>query len=157
VKSRIPSVFVFAMMMICAAGLHADTIWDEGVNGPLSTNPASPTPLTMVGPSDLVVGGATAGLHVFQITVPAGNTVSSMIIDTPTGLLTVEVVSAGINCPARGVHLTSLEILDGMSCAPFLSLPGDYTFIVDVAAPAQPWDVTITSDLPVELQSFSVE
>jgi hypothetical protein len=147
---------MFAVAMTLAAGLHADTIWDEGVDGPLSTNPASPTPLVLVSPSDLVIGGAPAGLHVFQITVPVGNTVTSMIAETATGLMTVEVVSASINCPPRMVHLTSVELLDGASCAPFLPA-GDYTFIIDLDTPPQPWNVTIASDLPVELQSLIVE
>jgi hypothetical protein len=103
-----------------------------------------------------VIGSAVAGNHVFQITVPAGNTVSSMIAAAPTGMMTVAVASATINCPPRFVHLTSVELLDGSSCAPALP-PGDYTFVVFVETPPQPWDITISSDVPVELQTFIVE
>ena len=150
------ATIVFAFLMTTAAVAVADTIWDEGVDGLLSTNPASPTVVTLVSPSDLVIGGGPGGLHVFGFTVPAGKTVSSMIIDSTTGWLTVEVVSAAINCPPRSVIATSVEMLDGASCAPALP-PGDYTFIVDVITPPQPWNVTIASDVPVELLSLTVE
>ena len=49
-----------------------------------------------------------------------------------------------------------VELLDGASCAPSLP-PGDYTFIVDVDTPPQAWNVTIASDVPVELQSLTIE
>ena len=150
------AAIVVVAVLSMAAGVQADTIWDEGTNGPLSTNTGSPTPLTLVSPSDQVIGSAVAGNHVFQITVPVGNTVSSMIAATPTGLMTVEVVSAAINCPPRTVHLTSAELLDGVSCAPNLP-PGAYTFVVFVETPPQPWDITIASDVPVELLSLTVE
>lgn len=155
-KLRFVAAIVFAFLMTTATGAVADTIWDEGVDGLLSTNPASPTVVTLVSPSDLVIGGGPGGLHVFGFTVPTGKTVSSMIIDSTTGWLTVEVVSAAINCPPRSVIATSAEMLDGSSCAPALP-PGDYTFIVDVITPPQPWNVTIASDVPVELLSLTVE
>jgi hypothetical protein len=142
--------------MTTATGAVADTIWDEAVNGLLSTNPANPTIVTLVSPSDVVIGGGPGGLHVFGFTVPAGKTVTSMIMDSTTGWLTVEVISAGINCPPRSVIATSVELLDGASCAPFLP-PGDYTFVVDVDTPPQAWNVTIASDVPVELVSLTVE
>jgi hypothetical protein len=155
-KHTFVTTIVFAFLMTTAAVAAADTIWDEGVDGLLSTNPASPTVVTLVSPSDLVIGGGPGGLHVFGFTVPAGKTVSSMIIDSTTGWLTVEVVSAAINCPPRSVIATSVEMLDGVSCAPALP-PGDYTFIVDVDTPPQAWNVTIASDVPVELLSLTVE
>jgi len=155
-KLKYATIIVVAFLMTTVSGVFADTIWDEGVNGLLSTNPASPTVVTLVSPSDLVIGGGPGGLHVFGFTVPAGKTVSSMIIDSTTGWLTVEVVSAAINCPPRSVIATSVEMLDGASCAPALP-PGDYTFIVDVDTPPQAWNVTISSDVPVELLSLTVE
>lgn len=155
-KLRFFATVVLAFVMTAATGAVADTIWDEGVDGPLSTNPASPTVVTLVSSSDVVIGAGPGGLHVFAFTVPVGKTVSSMIIDSTTGWLTVEVVSAAINCPPRSVIATSVEMLDGASCAPALP-PGDYTFIVDVDTPPQAWNVTIASDVPVELLSLTVE
>lgn len=146
--------FIFVALMIFAMGAQADTIWDESIDGALSSNPASPTTVTLASPSDQVLGLGTLGLHVFQFTIPAGNGVDSMIIDPGAGIMTVELVSASINCPALAAVGAPAEILNGSSCAPALP-PGDYTFLVDVLASAS-WSVTITSDVPVELLAFTV-
>lgn len=146
---------VFVFLMTFAMGAQADTIWDEGTDGPLSTAAGSPTVVTLVSSSDQVIGLGVLGLHVFQFTVPAGKQVDSMLMDPTTGVMEVEVVSAAINCPPRGVFAGTAELLDGSSCAPALP-PGDYTFIVNVLS-AGLWNITIASDVPVELQSLSVE
>lgn len=146
--------FIFAALMIFAMGAQADTIWDESVNGALSSNPASPTTVTLASPSDQVIGNGSLGEKFFTFTVPAGNTVSSMILDPGTGgTLQADIISASINCGTWDVT-APVELLDGSNCAPSLP-PGDYTVRVDVLG-SQPWDMTIASDVPVELLAFTV-
>lgn len=153
-RHKYVATVVFAALMIFAMGAQADTIWDEGTDGPLSSNPASPTTVTLVSPSDQVLGLGPLGLHIFQFTVPVGNSVDSMIIDPGSGAMTVELVSASINCPPLPASAAPGEILNGSSCAPALP-PGDYTFLVDVLT-SSAWAVTIASDVPVELLTFTV-
>ena len=146
---------IFAVLIIFAIGVQADTIWDEGVDGLLSSNAASPTPVTLVSSSDQVIGNGTLGEKFFAFTVPVGNTVSSMILDPGLGgALQADIISASINCGTWNVA-APVELLDGSNCAPFLP-PGDYTVRVEVLT-SQPWDMTIASDVPVELQSITID
>ena len=63
----------------------ADEIWNETGDGPLSALAAAPTLVTLVSPSDLVVGDGSMGVKYLTFTVPAGETVSSIIVDPGTG------------------------------------------------------------------------
>lgn len=149
------TILIFAILMTFAAGAQADTIWDESVDGLLSSNPASPTTVTLVSPLDLVVGNGSPGDKYFQFTVPAGNTVSSLFLDPGTGgLQEADIISASINCGTWNV-VAPVELLDGSNCAPSLP-PGVYTVHINVLT-TEPWDLTISSDVPVELQSLTIE
>ena len=153
-RHKYVATVVFAALMILAMGAQADTIWDEGIDGPLSSNPASPTMVTLVSPSDQVIGNRTLGEKFFAFTVPVGNTVSSMILDPGMGgALQADIISAFINCGTWDVS-APIELLNPPSCAPSLP-PGEYIVRVE-ALTTQPWNMTIASDVPVELLTFTV-
>ena len=146
---------IFAVLMIFAIGVQADTIWDESTDGLLSSVAGSPTSVILVSPSDQVMGNGSLGEKFFVFTVPAGNTVSSMILDPGMGgALQADIISASINCGTWDVA-APLELLNGSNCAPSLP-PGDYTVRVDVLI-SMPWNMTIASDVPVELQSLTID
>ncbi len=142
-------------MMTFTIAAQADTIWDEGVNGPLSSTVGIPTVVTLVSPSDQVIGIGSLGDKYFSFTVPAGNTVSSMVLDPGIGgILVADIISLSINCGPYSVNIPT-ELLDGAVCVTSLP-PGDYLVHVEVIG-SQPWDLTIASDVPVELQSLTID
>jgi len=154
-KPKHTARIVFAVLMTLAIGAQADTIWDESVDGLLSSSAASPTVVTLVSPSDLVIGNGSLGEKFFMFTVPAGESVSSMFLDPGMGgILAADIISASINCGTYNV-IAPVELLDGSNCAPSLP-PGVYTVRVEVFG-SQPWNMTITSTVPVELQSFTID
>jgi len=155
VRSRQAASIVFAVIITFAFVAQADTIWDESVNGLLSSTPASPTVVTLVSPIDLVLGNGSVGDKYFVFTVPAGETVTSMVLDPGIGgILQANIISTAINCGTWTVT-GPIELLDGASCAPALP-PGDYTVHVLVLG-SQPWIMTITGTVPVGLQSFTID
>lgn len=144
-----------------AVNAGADVIWNETGDGPLSAVAAAPTVVTLVSASDLVVGDGSIGLKYLTFTVPVGETVSSIIVDPGTGgLMTANFwlfsnnASSPANCGEYQVLLPT-EILSPGNCALSLAT-GDYTLGLNVVT-TTPWTVAITSTVPVELQSFSIE
>lgn len=154
-RTKKAASIVFAVMMTFAIGARADTIWDETVDGLLSSNAGTPTPVTLVSPSDMVAGNGSLGDKYFVFTVPAGDSVSSLMLFPGTGgILQADIISASINCGTYNVNAPT-ELLGGSSCAPILP-PGDYTIHVNVLG-SQPWAMTIASTVPVALQSFTID
>ena len=156
---------LFSTVAICLMALTfnagADDIWNETNDGPLSTDPLAPTAVTLVSPSDLVVGDGSMGAKYFTFNVPTGETVSSIVVDPGMGgIMTADVwmfsatASGTANCGQYQV-LAPTELLDGSNCAPSLTA-GDHTIGLNVVT-STPWTVTIASTVPVELQSFTTE
>ena len=50
-----------AAMLTAAAGTQADVVWDESVNGDLSGNRFSPTPLTLAVGANTVIASTHQG------------------------------------------------------------------------------------------------
>jgi len=149
------------MIALSVFGVGADEIWNETGDGALSSNQALPTLVTLVSTSDLVVGDGTMGVKYFTFNVPAGESVSSVIVDPGQGgLMTADVwlFSTTATTPANCSQFTILaptELLGVPDCAPSL-LPGDHTIGLNVVT-STPWMVAIVSTVPVELQTFGIE
>lgn len=150
---------VVVIMSIFVVTVRADTIWDESVDGPLSIDGLNPTPVVLVSPSDQVLGDATAAIGFLTFAVPASNAVTSLLLNPGSGLVFVDLY-AGTDtngtplCTGQLAASAPLEVL-GVSCPPPLAA-GDYTIGVN-ALIAVPWSLTFTSDVPVELQSFTID
>jgi len=149
------------VLMVCAAGVGADEIYNEGTDGPLSVDPANPTVVTLVSSSDFVSGDGAGASSFFGFLVPVGETVSSIVVDPGSGGWQLGefwfgATAAGpATCTGYNVQAPT-EILDGgPNCAASLS-DGPYVLGL-TAVVGMPWTVTITSTVPVELQTFSVE
>lgn len=86
--------YVFAVPVICAAlfcgsrNLHADIVWNEAVNGDLSSIPASPTPLIFINGSNTVIGSLSepAGdlRDYMTFTIGPNQFLTGLILDTFT-------------------------------------------------------------------------
>lgn len=149
---------VLLTLPICAG---ADEIWNETGDGPLSAVAGAPTVVTLVSASDVVVGNGSLDWKYFTFTVPTGETVSSIFVDPGLGgAMTGDIwmfsntASGPANC---GQFLISApgELLGAPFCAPSFAA-GDYTIGLDVGITV-PWTVTITSTVPVEIQTFTID
>lgn len=151
---------VIGALLVVALPLGAATLWDETVDGQLSTGSGAPTPLVLVSTSDVILGSASTGYRYATFTVPPGETVESLVIDSGSGLAQLD-LHFGLNadspavCGGFATPGAPVEVLDGTTCMGSL-VEGDYTIGVNPLVPVA-WTVTIGSTVPVELQSFSVE
>lgn len=149
------------VLLVFAGSASADEIWNETGDGALSFTAATPTLVTLVSASDVVVGNGSLNWKYFTFTVPTGETVSSIFVDPGVGGgMTADIwmfsntATGASNC---GQFLVSspMELLGAPSCAPSF-VAGDYTIGLDVGITA-PWTVTITSSVPVEIQTFTID
>lgn len=151
------------VLMVCAVNVGADEIYNESGDGPLSTDPANPTVVTLISASDFVsgTGASPATSAFFGFLVPVGDTVSSIVVDPGsggwvTGAIWFDTNGSGvIDCGVYDIQGPT-EILDGANCLTSIT-SGAYTMGLTMVADTVPWTATITSTVPVSLQSFSVE
>jgi len=83
VLRRFATAAVVALMLASLAVPHAaaSTIWDESVDGPLSTAPESPTPLTVgVGTNSIIATIQGANLDYFSFTLAPGQSLESFLL-----------------------------------------------------------------------------
>ena len=86
--SRIPIIALAGLVVAgFAQSAAAATIWDEGTNGDLSTDPAAPTGLTVAIGTNTVIGstvGSEAGpdRDVFSFTVPDGAVLTQLVLSS---------------------------------------------------------------------------
>lgn len=149
-----------AVLLVCAVNVGADEIYNETGDGPLSSDPANPTVVTLISASDFVSGTGAGTSMFFGFLVPVGETVSSIVVDPGsggwlTGAFWLNASAAGpADCGLYDIQ-TPTEILDGSTCGSSIA-DGPYVVGLTVVA-GMPWTATITSTVPVELQSFNIE
>jgi hypothetical protein len=76
----------FASVATLAASLApATVIWNEGTNGPLSSNQAAPTPFTLSPGTNSVIGvvnGTSKSQCWLETTIPAGDQLSTVVLNS---------------------------------------------------------------------------
>ncbi|MFM7521558.1 MAG: PEP-CTERM sorting domain-containing protein [Planctomycetota bacterium] len=80
---RLATAALVALAFVSHAVPHAaaTTIWNESVNGPLSTDPASPTPLTVgVGSNSIIATIGGANRDYFSFTLAPGQSLESFLL-----------------------------------------------------------------------------
>jgi len=80
---RFATAALVAVAFVSHAVPHAaaTTIWNESVNGPLSTDPASPTPLTVgVGSNSIIATIGGANQDYFSFTLAPGQSLESFLL-----------------------------------------------------------------------------
>jgi hypothetical protein len=154
---------VMVILLVGAANAGADEIWNEFNDGPISNVGVAPTLVTLVSASDVVVGDGSPGGKFFTFSIPVGETVSSILVDPGTGgimtgsLWFLAAANGIADCGSYTIT-APVEMLDGSNCASSLPVGGFYQYTVGLSVlGSSPWTATITSTVPVELQTFSVE
>ncbi len=150
------------LLLGLAASAHAATIWDESVNGPLSTDPLAPTPISFSVGSNVIkgsCGNVNAQVRDYiTFTIPAGYlmTAANLLVYTPenTGFCALNEGSTSV-VPANpnigfwlaGTHLdptfVGSDLLDAMSTASVTTEslaaselpPLTYTFVIQQTSP----------------------
>ncbi|HKW14578.1 MAG TPA: hypothetical protein VJS69_08850 [Candidatus Krumholzibacteria bacterium] len=149
------------LLGLCASA-NAAVVWDESVNGLLSTNPAAPTPITLSGGSNVIngqVGNVSAQPRDYvTFTIAAGHTLTAINLlgwsPSNTGFAAINAGNTSI-IPSNptidfwmaGIHidptLINTDLLDKMRDASVTTQsldasqidPGDYTFIIQQTSP----------------------
>jgi hypothetical protein len=154
--------FCLLLLLGLATSVSAAVIWDESVNGELSTNPAAPTPITFAVGSNIIngnVGNVNAKTRDYiTFTVPAAHTVTSLnLLVYDQDNLGFAALNAGttsiipsnptINFWMSGIHVAqtdvSFDLMDlfvnrsvTTESLPESELgPGDYCFIIQQTSP----------------------
>jgi len=164
-------------VVLLASPAFADTIWDESVDGDISTVPLAPTQMTLVSSADRVsatIGGSSTNsppedfYDTFTFTVPPGNQVTAVVLadyqvsggNTSTGFNFYTGNQGEGGTFVGSVSMTTADIgsdLLTLSSVPAPLAPGDYSISMREGTAGQIYQLEIQGDVPVELQSFSVE
>jgi hypothetical protein len=157
---------IFAMgilVLSLATAANAGVVWDESVNGPISPNPATPTPIVLSVGSNFIIGSVTNisppnPRDVITFTIPAGHTLTSIILHAwgggNTGFSainagTTSVVPANPNIDfwMAGIHVDATfidtDLLDAMRDHSVTTQnldasqldPGDYCYLIQQTSP----------------------
>jgi hypothetical protein len=168
------------LLLGLTVSVNAAVVWDEGVNGLLSTNPAAPTLIAFSNGSNVVngsCGNVSAQVRDYiTFTVPAGSTLTALnlLVYSPenTGFAAINSGNTSI-IPSNptigfwmaGIHVDpsfiGTDLFDAMRDASVTTEalsasqldPGDYTFIIQQTSPlitSYSLEFVLESSVPTE-------
>jgi hypothetical protein len=157
-------IFAIGVLLLgLATAANAGVVWDESVNGPISPNPATPTPVVFSVGSNYIIGSVTNTSptnprDTITFTIPAGHTLVSIIMHTwgggntgfsaiNSGTTSLVPQNTNIDFWMAGIHIDSsfvgTDLLDAMRDASVTTQsldasqldPGDYCYLIQQTSP----------------------
>jgi hypothetical protein len=106
-NSRFTRPVVCIVVLLIATAAPAATVWNEAVNGDLSSVPATPTPLNLsIGSNTISATMPGADLDFLSINVPAGTQLSNLLLTGYEGIdeISFIAIATGAQFPASPVQ-----------------------------------------------------
>jgi hypothetical protein len=151
------------LLLSLATAANAGTVWDESVNGPISPNPATPTPVVFSVGSNYVIGTVTNATptnprDTITFNIPAGHTLTAVIMHAwggnntgfcavNSGTTSIVPSNPTIDFWMAGIHIDAsmvgTDLLDPMHSASVTTQnldasqidPGDYCLLIQQTSP----------------------